>query len=129
MKGNREGMIDMGFDIEGIKPVGKKGVYFRNNVWYWRRLADFCLDHVIMPPNEKKYWHSNDGQKVSERTALKIAKFLKSSLKEKEKYAKWIRDSRNNCPTDSGKCLYPFTWENIKEFAIFCENSGGFRIW
>jgi hypothetical protein len=25
--------------------------------------------------------------------------------------------------------LYPFSEENVKEFAEFCENSGGFEIW
>ena len=32
----------MGMDVYGKKPKGEKGDYFRNNVWWWRPLWQYC---------------------------------------------------------------------------------------
>ena len=34
----------MGMDVFGNNPRNKEGEYFRNNVWWWRPLADFILE-------------------------------------------------------------------------------------
>jgi len=115
----------MGFDLYGNGLEG--GEYFRNNCWWWRRLADFCLDHVKLPPTQTKYWHSNDGQKVSKASALKIAKFLRLALRKKELYQKWIKESEEKY-IYKGECSHPFDWENVENFAKFCEESEGFQI-
>lgn len=126
----------MGFDISGLNPDNEKGEYFRNNCWWWRRLADFILDHVEMPDEEKKYWQSNDGQKVSKETAIKIYEFIKEAEKNKAKYQKWIDDNlkkyeenyKNNY--ESLVNFYrPFSWENVHAFGQFCKHSGGFEIY
>ena len=37
----------MGFDLYSTgKHKTPKGEYFRNNVWWWRRLADFVCTHT-----------------------------------------------------------------------------------
>lgn len=137
----------MGFDLSGLNPKNTKGEYFRNNCWWWRRLANFVLEYIELPKEETQFWDSNDGQKVSERSAIKIAKFLRQAIKEKEKYKGWITETERIYAEESkrvalafrgeaarkdkdfGKCHHPFTWTNVKEFAEFCENSGGFEIW
>ena len=33
------------------------GTYFRNNVWWWRPLADYVLRHTkVIPENEHEHW-------------------------------------------------------------------------
>jgi hypothetical protein len=128
----------MGYDLNGLNPINESGGYFRNNVWWWIRLADFVLDNVELPSKEIKAWHSNSGQKVSEKSAIKIADFLDESLKNKKKYSEWIEMSAAAVTNmslrighdyeDSKECQYPFSWSNVRKFSKFCRNSGGFEI-
>ena len=54
-----------------------KGVYFRNNVWWWRRLADYILDHTkCVDEADFDKWHENGGHKVDAETAEQIANQL-----------------------------------------------------
>jgi hypothetical protein len=142
---NRE-VIHVGFDLFGLNPESKSREYFRNNNWWFRRMADFVLEHVDFPEEEKRYWHSNDGQEVSRESALKIARFLRRALRNRAQYTRWIRESEQSYAEksaaitlsvmgrkakrdkDFGKCHHPFSWENVANFARFCEKSGGFRI-
>ena len=39
----------MGMDVIGLKPTSKEGEYFRNNVWWWGPLADYCME--VAPDN------------------------------------------------------------------------------
>jgi hypothetical protein len=34
----------MGMDVYGKDAVSEKGEYFRNNVWYWRPLWNYCIE-------------------------------------------------------------------------------------
>lgn len=92
----------MGFDIYGLNPTeqGKPapdrslpvskhdewnrqyneyynqlGFYFRNNVWWWRRLADYIYDQCddFLPHEDFNKWHDNGGHEVSKASAIKIA--------------------------------------------------------
>ena len=36
----------MGFDLYGNNKENSEGEYFRNNVWWWRRLADYVCEHT-----------------------------------------------------------------------------------
>jgi len=159
----------MGFDLNGIKPNAEVGIYFRNNCWWWRPLAEYvcCTCEDLFLPGETEYWQSNDGQIVSAETSIKIAERLKSLLASGavKRYAQKYENDRKaipklTCQYCSGtgdrpdleppewkaKCNgcnacngtgkvndhitdYPFSEENVKEFADFCESSGGFEIW
>ena len=72
-----------------------KGVYFRNNVWWWRRLADYILDHTKCV-DEKDFdkWQENGGHEVDEETAIQIANQLEHlvSTGHAEKYKQEIDD-------------------------------------
>lgn len=158
----------MGFDLHGIKPNAEIGIYFRNNVWWWRPLASYVLDvcEDVFQEGEVDYWHSNDGQIVSALTAHGIASRLTTLVKSgrtrrfMEKYnaeqkamplevcsycegtgdrkdlepPEWkVECNGCNACHGTGKVKqfsteYPFSEENVKRFAEFCEGSGGFEI-
>ena len=59
-----------------------KGVYFRNNVWWWRRLADYILEHTkCVDEKDFEKWQHNDGHEVDEETAIQIANQLEYLIK------------------------------------------------
>lgn len=59
-----------------------KGVYFRNNVWWWRRLADYILEHTkCVDEQDFDKWQHNDGHEVDEETAIQIANQLEHLVK------------------------------------------------
>ena len=152
-----------------------KGYYFRNNVWWWRPLAQYVLEHtkVITDPKKIEGFGYNDGVEIDAEEAVQIAKQLKHLIKtghtkkyeeeymvvykkaelhnkkvEKEldnfqkamdkKHGKDIapvnypkEDKEKWDPIYSKKDWnggYPFSEKNVKEFAEFAEQSGGFQI-
>jgi DnaJ-class molecular chaperone len=151
----------MGFDLYGLRAKAEKGEYFRNNVWWWHPLAEYVLEHVEIPEKESAYWFTNDGQKVSQRTALKIAATLNELIangdvkKYEQQYKEFLAKlplvacwlckgsgvrndeqvkGRCNACRGTGKqedfrTNYPFSEENVKDFAAFCQESGGFQIY
>jgi hypothetical protein len=74
----------MGFDLYSTgKHKNKNGEYFRNNVWHWRRLAEFVCEHTgVVEEEHKQYWQSNDNHEVDGETALQIAKQLRALIKD-----------------------------------------------
>lgn len=160
----------MGFDVYGKNPKNEKGEYFRNNVWWWHPLWDYCLDNHSSITEKVKYGHSNDGDGLDSSDAYKLGILLRQDYfsgfaKDYEiKYKNYI-DSlpKEDCTvckksgvltfksktadsdeeiSETSKCgncdgtgladqwikNYPFSAENLKEFAEFCINSGGFSI-
>ena len=73
----------MGFDLMSLgNHKNKNGEYFRNNVWWWRRLADLvCEETGVIEEQDKEHWQHNNGHEVSEETAMQIAKQLKALIK------------------------------------------------
>jgi len=58
-----------------------RGVYFRNNVWWWRRLADYILEHTkCVDEKDFEKWQENGGHEVDEATAIQIANQLEYLL-------------------------------------------------
>ena len=70
----------MGMDVYGKKPAGECGEYFRNNVWWWHPLADYC--NMIAPdlcaPCEG--WHYNDGYGLEAAGAVALAEALQKEI-------------------------------------------------
>ena len=108
------------------------GTYFRNNVWWWRPLWQFITavcDNILTEKDIERGSY-NDGHKISKTKATKIANKLFRLIKngdvktyesERDRYQKGLSD-------DDWNKSYPFSEENVREFANFCMNSGGFRI-
>ena len=83
----------MGFDLYG-NANNPKGEYFRNNVWWWRRLADYVCEYTgVIDDKDKQYWQSNDGHKVSKEEAEQIANQLECLIEtgHAEKYAEKVK--------------------------------------
>lgn len=151
------------------------GVYFRNNVWWWRRLAAYIYENVDeISEDDYGLWHENSGHQVDADTAIKIADKLEELIKQghtaeyqmqieeamvhAEEHNKGIeakldalRESvikltgnKDIAPADypdiqknqwevlygnkSWNDSYPFSVENVQDFADFCRQSGGFEI-
>ena len=171
----------MGMDVFGNNPRNKEGEYFRNNVWWWRPLADFILECYPEIANKCEHWHSNDGDGLDAHDAKELAKRLQADI-ENGKVSEWEKNYnewRSSLPREAceicnctgirsdkrgiemgmpdkelspenkiltgreyGWCnscdgvgtkenwlsSYPFETDNVKEFANFLKNSGGFKI-
>lgn len=145
----------MGMDVYGRNPKNEKGEYFRNNVWWWSPLWEFCCD--VDPTLQKRVprgWF-NDGDGLKTQTACTaLAKKLRHSIEsgyaeffigqfEFEKndialencsYCKEQPANDCSCCGGTGKAKpiqssYRINLENINKFVDFLENCGGFEIW
>ncbi len=172
----------MGMDVIGVNATSERGEYFRNNVWWWRPLADFCIERY---GNEVGFdgdgWHYNDGKGLDAEKSEQLGRLILADLDngsvalyEKEYYKSLADLPRTECsicnntgirtdevgvemgmPTKElspeiqiltgrthGWCNscdgvgttehwlagYPFSTENVKEFAGFLVDCGGFQI-
>mgnify|MGYP003151167288 FL=1 len=150
------------------------GDYFRNNVWWWRPLANYVIKYTgCVEEEDAQMWGENSGHEVDDETAKQIhnqlqvliesghtkkfeADYEKERLKaekhndkvekELEKFCKSVykKLGKTVAPAEFPKAdhdeweriyhkrkwnaSYPFSVENVKEFAEFCRFSGGFKI-
>jgi hypothetical protein len=70
----------MGMDVYGLNSKAEEGKYFRNNVWYWRPLADLCQSLAPDICAACEHWHTNDGDGLDEPGAMALAKVLERQL-------------------------------------------------
>ena len=116
------------------------GIYFRNNVWWWRPLWDYvwklcgecdeadnfalAADRVITREQYEE-GHMNSGAEINVHQAELIALRLNHAIKMGwvEKYKK-----QYEADTKDDEHQYPFHEDNVKAFADFCHDSGGFSI-
>lgn len=134
----------MGFDLYGIKAKSKSGEYFRNNVWWWRKLWDFtyaiCQDFLTEQDHQEG--HMNNGHEINKIKAIAIAERIKSEIADGiakqfsiDNKATIKRTKENNKTHKAGtpgydwQEAYPFSIKNLKDFEKFCRNSGGFTIY
>lgn len=170
----------MGMDVYGKAPKSEKGEYFRNNVWYWRPLWDYC-NVVAEDLVAGVKGHYNDGDGLDDAGALALAERLHEELatgrtfvyeamyrsliasqpRERCTYCEgtgirrdtvgqdmgmperkldeavaavvgreygWCNGCQGEGEVDPIDANYPFDVENVKEFADFLMESGGFSI-
>ena len=120
-----------------------KGIYFRNNCWWWRPLWSYvchsCKD--ILDYDDIEGGGSNSGHIITEEKSSAIAKRLFELIASGD--TKECEDSHRTCSEkakieneglsygDKGynwADSYPFDVENVRNFATFCSESGGFSI-
>jgi hypothetical protein len=84
----------MGMDVMGNEPKSEVGKYFRNNVWYWRPLWNYCCEVApdIIGEELADIGHFNDGAGLDAAQAEQlgnrlIAEFVSGQTEEaKRKY-------------------------------------------
>lgn len=149
----------MGMDVYGKNARSEKGEYFRNNVWWWRPLWDYCQS-VSYVAQQVAYGHSNDGDGLDAEDAVLLAETLQAEIDsgrcleyetayrarlaampdEPCEYCKttgvrndaYVQGPCNACEGKGSvrpwEASYPFEVENVREFAEFLRDSGGFEI-
>ena len=109
------------------------GVYFRNNVWSWRPLWNFVSSVCgsILTEKDIESGSYNDGHKICKTKANRIASRLFKLIRKGDvkAYESAYRRHQNSLNEDDWDRSYPFSEDNVREFANFCLNSGGFEIW
>lgn len=70
----------MGMDVYGKAATTKDGEYFRNNVWWWRPLADYCLSVAPETTKPCHHWHSNDGDGLNAAHSEALAQVLQAEI-------------------------------------------------
>mgnify|MGYP003646772017 CR=1 FL=1 len=116
------------------------GIYFRNNVWWWRPLWDYvwklcgdcdegdsfalAADRVITQEQYEE-GHMNSGAEINVHQAELIALRLNHAIK-----MGWVENHKKQYEADTkdDEHQYPFHEDNVKAFAEFCKDSGGFSI-
>ena len=121
-----------------LRETENPGVYFRSNVWWWRRLWTFACEYSpdILTKEDMERGNYNDCHEISEEKASAIAKRLQIKINDgtaahyeneiKLAYEQAEKDEYGN-PVD-WDMMYPFTVAHLKEFITFCSESGGFQI-
>jgi len=136
------------------------GVYFRNNVWWWRPLWQFVCDHftTVLYDDDCERGNYNDGHLIDEDKAVRIGvgltamledgtiqsyqDFYEAELKAMPQVTCSVCNGNNHGNRKKRDCKsckqtglvddwaksYPFDVENVREFAKFCLESGGFTI-
>ena len=80
-KGASRVVIDKYFKEEQEYEDKNPGVYFRNNCWWWRPLADFMIAHCDWLTQEQhKHLHDNSGFEFSHHEAGTIADTLQKKV-------------------------------------------------
>jgi hypothetical protein len=84
----------MGMDVYGKKPTAEIGEYFRNNVWYWRPLWEYCchIEPTLIQKVPNAHYNDGDGlnSKDASQLGFKLAEEISSGRAQKyvEEYEK-----------------------------------------
>ena len=109
------------------------GVYFRNNVWSWRPLWHYVSSVCgnILTDKDIESGTYNDGHKICKTKANRIASRLFKLIRKGDvkAYESAYRKQQQSLSEDDWDRSYPFSEDNVRQFANFCLNSGGFEIW
>ena len=70
----------MGMDVYGKNQESEKGAYFRNNVWWWRPLWEYCDGLHGDITNAVESGYSNDGDGLDAEEALALGQRLLNDI-------------------------------------------------
>lgn len=90
----------MGMDVYGRKPKNQTGEYFRNNIWFWHPLWDYCLEMYPVATAKCTDGHSNSGDGLNASDSKKLAQLIKKDLEngKAQKYSDRYEEIRKNLP-------------------------------
>lgn len=99
----------MGMDVYGNDPSEKAGEYFRNNVWWWHPLWNYCETVAPELTDLVKDAHTNDGDGLNDDDSIKLAFALEEQVncgataRYEEQYSKKFRKLADEpCSTCKG---------------------------
>ena len=109
------------------------GVYFRNSWWSWRPLWDYCYQNSsVITEEDWEKGHHNNGHLIDEDKAIALGTRLYVLLESglvKEYQTKYTEEQMlAEEKGDKWATHYLFCESNVKRFADFCLESGGFRM-
>lgn len=149
----------MGMDVVGKAASSKRGEYFRNNVWWWRPLWSYCQEISAVARTVDGSYNDGNGLDAAGATQLATELFNELNSGRTSEYAAKRQVTLDKMPSETcehcvgtgrrndeyvqGPCngcegtgqrrpwvtMYPFSIDNVKEFAEFLQDSGGFEIW
>lgn len=110
----------MGMDVVGVNPKSEVGQYFRNNVWWWRPLATYCITiapevcdklspmdpDTVFEENEETVltdlWFTNDGFGLTADDSKELAEILIKEISDGNaaKYQKMYERRLENMPNE-----------------------------
>ena len=70
----------MGMDVYGKRPRSEEGKYFRNNVWWWRPLANYARFVAPTICAKCKHWDTNDGDGLNDSNSRLLAGMLEAEV-------------------------------------------------
>ncbi len=70
----------MGMDVYGKAPINEAGAYFRNNVWWWRPLWNYCETQYPELTQAVTDGHSNSGDGLDAADAYELGKKLQEDI-------------------------------------------------
>jgi hypothetical protein len=92
----------MGMDVYGRDPFSDKGEHFRNNIWWWRPLADYC--NRIAPDicRACEHWYHNDADGLQEHDAVALADVLDEHIQSGQTllYEKSFSEMQESAPDE-----------------------------
>jgi hypothetical protein len=108
--------------VIGKSPTSQKGKSFRNNAWWWRPLREYCEEIApdLIPADHSGRF--NDDWELDEEASRALADRLAQALASGETQA------HAECLTAYFPTFCPFSVENVREFAAFLRDCGGFSI-
>ena len=127
-----EKLRDQYFSQEDDYQENNPGIYFRNNVWWWRPLWSYVCEQFpdILNERDEEGGSYNYGHAISETKAMKIGIGLTAMIEDGrvQAHADSYNEYIEQLDEDDFNSNYPFNVENVKQFAKFCLESGGFEI-
>ena len=97
----------MGMDVYGLKPKNPKGEYFRNNVWWWHSLWDYCCYACPEITDKVKSGHDNSGDGLGSTSSRKLGLRIQQLIKDgsAEKYVTEYYNHLNALPDEPCFCV------------------------
>ena len=136
-KTNKE-LADQYWEEYRKRDAENPGIYFRANVWWWRRIWQFtCIEcEDILNEDDMAYGNTNDCHVITEGKAVLIAKRLQECVNngKAQAFEDVIKEFQDNAKKDENgefeewDANYPFKVAFLQEFITFCSESGGFSI-
>jgi hypothetical protein len=89
----------MGMDVIGMRPLNETGEHFRNNIWWWGPLWEYC--NIVAPQlcGSCHGW-TNDGDGLPEGRALALSDLLEQSITDGRcaRHQAELEDKRQHTP-------------------------------